>query len=686
MRRFSIPAALLLCGAAGASESLPTGPITRMLQLGSPGWAVTSVPSSALSIFYDPFVWYGYGNEWLQQPAEGQTATLDETGTAVWTLREAPDGRWGSDAPAGSIQYYAFTVEIASTRTIHFLFETDTALRAWVDAETAEPVIDARAAVAGGRSAAVTLAPGAHHVLLKHFAREPGQGFRIRVAEDGDVDAVGLSRRFDDPRPPTAALEQPVGGPIHPVDHIVVAFSEPMAAVAADFVAELTPPADGTWEWSDHHRLCFRPGTPLSSETAYVLSIDPAMARDRAGNALTGPTTFAFSTAALMTPSPTATDPGEVYPVEGAAFTILGTGFAEGPVERPLGARRFAEHYYRLHDRRSWVDAVADAAALGGHLATPTSPSENVFCWRLGGQVNAFIGLEDRDRDGIWAWVTGEPVAYAAWSPGEPNDFLGDGEDVAIFWYDPGWNDVGSAPDGLRPSIQEFERPMPPRVRLLGRGDGVSIAVSAVLVDGRLSCHGDLRGVPRGLYDVEVLNPGGAVGVLAAGLRIGNRVPTVQDLRLEGRFDAAIAGQVQGSDADGDPLTYRILAPPSRGSASVGSDGSVAYTPAGPLGEVTFTVVADDGVAASSPATVTVVLQAGPAGTLTSLSATLEGRVPAGTRVIRIDGQPIRPDPDGRWSATVPIATGARAVEVEYVDGRSRTHRRSLIVTRPGGG
>ena len=60
-------------------------------------------------------------------------------------------------------------------------------------------------------------------------------------------------------------------------------------------------------------------------------------------------------------------------------------------------------------------------------------------------------------------------------------------------------------------------------------------------------------------------------------------------------------------DADGDPLTAILVSGPQHGALSLDSRGGFIYTPAVAFtGTDTFQYKANDGVANSSPATVTI--------------------------------------------------------------------------------
>jgi hypothetical protein len=96
------------------------------------------------------------------------------------------------------------------------------------------------------------------------------------------------------------------------------------------------------------------------------------------------------------------------------------------PARQPVPVETFAGHRYQIIlDRASWSNAKAKAEALGGHLATITSPAEHdwiqktfagpftnpkVWFW-LGGYAPA------KDE---WSLVTGESVALVPWASGHP--------------------------------------------------------------------------------------------------------------------------------------------------------------------------------------------------------------------------------------------------------------------------
>ncbi len=125
-------------------------------------------------------------------------------------------------------------------------------------------------------------------------------------------------------------------------------------------------------------------------------------------------------------------------------------------------------------------EATRYAERAGGYLATISDARENQFIFDLvkndqrfwhkhtRGHSTTFgpsIGLIQRpgslEPAGGWAWVTGEPVTYQNWSPGEPGNNNND-EDFASFIWDlwprnsnrkhgtaPQWGDLPHSPKSL---------------------------------------------------------------------------------------------------------------------------------------------------------------------------------------------------------------------------------------------
>lgn len=97
--------------------------------------------------------------------------------------------------------------------------------------------------------------------------------------------------------------------------------------------------------------------------------------------------------------------------------------------------------------------------------------------------------------------------------------------------------------------------------------------------------------------------------IIAAGSFKSNTAPVAMDVTKETEFETPIDVTLQGTDADGDALTYSILDGPTaeQGTLSAVDGNKVTFTPAeGFTGDATFTYRVNDGSVNSAPATVTI--------------------------------------------------------------------------------
>jgi hypothetical protein len=88
------------------------------------------------------------------------------------------------------------------------------------------------------------------------------------------------------------------------------------------------------------------------------------------------------------------------------------------------------DHWYEvvMDNQSSWDQAEANAEQAGGYLATITSPGEQQFIESLLHDHASYsglywMGLKGTNIDGIFTWITTEPLSYTHWYPGEPNDY-----------------------------------------------------------------------------------------------------------------------------------------------------------------------------------------------------------------------------------------------------------------------
>lgn len=99
-------------------------------------------------------------------------------------------------------------------------------------------------------------------------------------------------------------------------------------------------------------------------------------------------------------------------------------------------------HWYYLLNFTNWPAAEQVAVSLGGHLATINDAAENAWIFNTfstygGIERPLWIGLNDSAQEGNWVWVSGQPVTYLNWAPGEPNSGGGyfPDEDHALIWH-----------------------------------------------------------------------------------------------------------------------------------------------------------------------------------------------------------------------------------------------------------
>ena len=134
------------------------------------------------------------------------------------------------------------------------------------------------------------------------------------------------------------------------------------------------------------------------------------------------------------------------YPRTAAIFCTVAPGddLGTGPIEWPVTENGNGNSYELVTSPTSllWSEAQALAFAMGGHLATLTSPEENAFVFDNLAQSSALYyngfwgpwlgGYQDvnapdySEPDGGWRWVTGEVWDWQHWDPGQPDNSSGD--------------------------------------------------------------------------------------------------------------------------------------------------------------------------------------------------------------------------------------------------------------------
>jgi len=116
----------------------------------------------------------------------------------------------------------------------------------------------------------------------------------------------------------------------------------------------------------------------------------------------------------------------------------------------------FVTHYYELNTScGGWFTCKATAEGLGGHLATFSSKEEQAFVYsKFKIAADFWIGLSDFITEGTFQWVNDEPLAYANWDAGEPNN-KGGAEDCTAISSNGKW--IDSSCDKTLPALIEYE-------------------------------------------------------------------------------------------------------------------------------------------------------------------------------------------------------------------------------------
>jgi hypothetical protein len=147
-----------------------------------------------------------------------------------------------------------------------------------------------------------------------------------------------------------------------------------------------------------------------------------------------------------------------------------------GPVVNPAN-----NHVYYLLAPTTWTASQAQALTLGGHLVTINDAAENAWVYATFGGLDRplWLGLTDHVVEGTFAWISGEPVTFTNWSPGEPNNgsiFVPDEDYVYMVEANPAWplnpgqwNDVPVDGEGvLKPVYGVVEVVPEPSVLVMG--------------------------------------------------------------------------------------------------------------------------------------------------------------------------------------------------------------------------
>jgi hypothetical protein len=144
----------------------------------------------------------------------------------------------------------------------------------------------------------------------------------------------------------------------------------------------------------------------------------------------------------------------------------------------------YGGHSYFLTAPGTWEEAEAEAVAAGGHLVTINDAAENAWVAATFNpdppNSGAWIGLYQLpgspEPAGGWVWISGEPVSYTNWGPGEPSNHDGIEEFAHLGRFHPSeqWNDWSPNRSDYAPIPGVVEVIPAPGAVLLG-GVGISL-------------------------------------------------------------------------------------------------------------------------------------------------------------------------------------------------------------------
>ncbi|KAK0136280.1 CD209 antigen-like protein D [Merluccius polli] len=96
--------------------------------------------------------------------------------------------------------------------------------------------------------------------------------------------------------------------------------------------------------------------------------------------------------------------------------------------------------YFISTAKKNWAASRDDCLERDADLVVINSREEQEFVSRQAGYHWFWIGLSDRDTEGVWKWVDGTIMTSSFWRRGQPDDY-GGGEDCVATSLGDDWND-----------------------------------------------------------------------------------------------------------------------------------------------------------------------------------------------------------------------------------------------------
>jgi subtilisin-like proprotein convertase family protein len=241
----------------------------------------------------------------------------------------------------------------------------------------------------------------------------------------GALDEISIYNRFLSPSEIQAISADGANGKFDPAEFLL---SPPSSLAEAQLSVNgnaLTNVFGNNTAWQTY-TVSFK--ATSSSTSLQIQGLEPGMLLDDAS--VESVTTnysylvFTENTNLTTTPIKFAVPPFAAHNVATNGIPILA-----GPIQDPANG-----HYYYLLDSNTWTGSEAWAEQMGGHLATITDDANNQWVYNIfstwGGITRGlWIGFYDPTQDANgqphasnFVWVSGAPITYTDWWPGEPND------------------------------------------------------------------------------------------------------------------------------------------------------------------------------------------------------------------------------------------------------------------------